>query len=89
MKKAYELIEKPENWCTGALYKNKYGTVSSEDEAYSYCAAGAINTSYCRDHKVNATMRKLQSHLKDVNLIRWNDNSDHETVYKTLKMLDI
>ena len=81
-KKAHELIKDPENWCQGTVQ-------------HRWCAIAAIqyvhgNDGYYSNHQ------KLFNHINGdklpercISIPRWNDHNDHETVYNTLKALDI
>ncbi len=90
--KAYELIAKPEHWATGFGFRDELGQACDPEDAYSYCALGAIYIAYGQD-KYSQYVQKLEAHLtkkKKNNLISlWNDYSTHEEVYKTLKEIDV
>lgn len=92
--KAHELIDKPEKWCQGTFARDKNGLPVSlwRSDAVAFCARGALLRAYWRDsHRLGAARTKLCSSIgsSTVLLTNWNDTGDWQTVYSTLKELDI
>lgn len=92
--KAHELIENPEKWTKVYLCRDKNGVetvnyATGEDEPVCWCAWGAIIQ--CNSDKeyssYSRAIDKLRCAVK--NIPEWNDASDYQTVYKTLRDLDI
>jgi len=89
--KAHELIDSPEKWTTGAMARNADGRgVNPRSlQAVCFCAMGAITSCY----GINATTRQLidlvKVHINNSSLSDWNDRAGWQTVYSTLKEMDI
>jgi hypothetical protein len=81
--KAYELIDSPDKWTKGEYASLDWG---------KYCAVGAYWKAYGPIGIGDAGVA-LGNKLKFLKLYEtaenWNDNSDWQTVYNTLKELDI
>lgn len=87
--KAWQLIEKPENWTQGDTARRRNGepTRPEDPEATCWCAFGALVKCYIRTDEFYACHIRLLSHIPDIG--RWNDTNDHATVLAKLKELDI
>lgn len=95
--KAHELIDKPEKWTQGAYAKNIHGgrVWLYDNCAISFCAHGAIQKAYAGSlrlaiesfEKLKAVIPKQPIGYCAVE--HWNDTSGYQTVYKTLRDLDI
>ena len=76
--KAYELIDSPDKWYGG------------RHESYGLCAVTAIVKVY---GYASGQHTRLRYHIYGQDgrglVSQWNDRSDWETVYNTLKALDI
>lgn len=77
--KAYELIDSPDKWAaTDPIPSNKN------------CLVTAITAAYGNEPWPKEQFDKLYNKLgKDAQLLAWNFESGWETVYNTLKELDI
>lgn len=75
--KAYELIDSPEKWFGWA------GPTTSSDQI---CAIIAIDRAYKCPEPIQAKLRRA---LGVNSITSWNDSHDWQTVYETLKGLDI
>ena len=75
--KAYELISSKSKWNRGGL------------AAHSMCAAQAIDRAYNNNREHLRALDKLRKHTKCLHVTQWNDDNTWETVYSTLKKLDI
>lgn len=78
--KAYKLIDSPEKWQNAAPYPGRH------------CAITAISLAYGWDNDAYRSKRNLiLQHIGDTwsEVTEWNDASDWETVYGTLKELNI
>jgi hypothetical protein len=80
MTKAFELIGTPEKWSNDAL---EIGPGSK------HCAYTAILAAYGTGHAGEVVSEKLRDILGSPSIVTWNDKSDYETVYLTLKENDI
>lgn len=93
--KAYELLEKKENWTKGWFHRNKAESPLCKTEvndplSCSHCLLGALKVCYPNDDTY--TDKKLLIRQKtDQELTAWNDDPKrtHEEVYNLLKQLDI
>ena len=93
--KAYEVIGSPEKWTKGATARTEQGEMINphNPSAHSWCAEGAIAVAHPGTDEFD-----FRNFIKDfeklracvgTSVARWNDNSTWETVYQTLKELEI
>ena len=96
--KAYELIDKPEKWCQEHYAVDEDGDGTLLSHGVAFCALGAIYKAYDLEEGVDSIVSlpegsKLILYLTNLlghgSIAVWNDGSDWETVYGTLKELDI
>ncbi len=91
--KAWQLIQRPENWCRHASARAAAGNAVNSDDptAVQWCAVGAIWRiyGYNTTEGTEVTMR-LGRNLKNCGSIgHWNDTSDHAEIVRVLRELDI
>lgn len=86
--KAWELLEDPKKWTTGAYARLEDGqTCSSYNPAATcWCTLGAIRKCYPHE-QLSSVLTTLSNHVRFIP--EWNDASDHATVLAKLKELDI
>ena len=86
--KAWELLEDPKKWTTGAYARTASGELrqSHDADATCWCTIGAIRRCY-NLHEWAPKVLQLSQHVGQVPV--WNDSSDHTTVIAKLKELDI
>ena len=88
--KAWELLNSAETWTKGAYARDVYGdcvTIYSAD-AVRWCVIGAIAKCYNPESQLHMKAESLLSKVVG-SPTTWNDASDYQTVYNTLKELDI
>lgn len=87
--KAWQLINSPDKWTTGSYARDTAGKPVEilDDKAVKFCALGAIYRSYGPSVGV-ATANSL-GYSFGGSVSEWNDRSEWQTVYDTLKRLDI
>lgn len=73
---AYELIDTPKKWSNDAL---------EIGPGFKHCAYTAILAAYGAGHSGDVIAEKLRDILGSPSIVTWNDKSDYETVYGTLK----
>ena len=87
--KAYELIDSPDKWC------QHEAVIRDKNNNCRYCALGCMGAAYLEtDDETYVEMKEIlldhiTSNTSFTLVSEWNDNSDWETVYSTLKQLNI
>lgn len=89
--KAHELLSKESKWTKIVAARNKQNKVvsSTSKDAVKWCALGAL--AKCYEGNIEDYLKaynKLSSVIKG-SIGKWNDSNEYETVYKTLKKLNI
>lgn len=88
--KAWQLIEKPENWCRGVNAKDKDGNSvkPGSPDAVSFCILGAIIQCYglCNHRSIAS---KVEEKLNNGSMAIFNDTHTHAEVLALLKELDV
>lgn len=98
--KVHELLNSEDKWCKHAFAKNSGNkpTWPIKEDAIRWCAGGALIKCYDNIRLMKEAEVKLTNYLRQsISLDEcpfsvisyWNDKSDYQTVYKTLKELDI
>lgn len=90
--KAYELIEKPENWTQEAGARDSNGCIASPTDKYAvkFCILGAILHCYPENliMACGEQYDKIHNAL-NTSIASFNDTHTHKECYELLKKLDI
>ncbi len=74
-------IEKPENWCQGAMWCSADGHPNCRRvEATQFCALGALFVVGIHNDTVLSAKDALQAQAPDTPIVRFNDTRDHSDV---------
>lgn len=86
--KAYQLIEKPQDWTTGTYAKDKDGNECDPQgqHAICFCVMGAFKR--CYGHEWGAPYDTFISSIKE-GAAHFNDTHTHAEVLAKLKELDL
>ena len=98
--KAWQLIEKPENWCKGANARNATGeaTKPRNPDACSWCPVGAILMIYgYEDSENSAAFDRLRKAACTIprnflwDITEWNDHPEraHTEILAAMKAADV
>lgn len=85
--KAWQLIEKPENWTRSAVARDakRFPCRAKFEGATCWCALGALIKAEVPDEGV----ARLHDKLGEFSVPVWNDTHTHAEVLAVLKELDI
>lgn len=91
--KAWQVIEKPEKWTQGVMYRTPDGKETHEYKPeYKCCAYGAIRVVYGDESENDVAaniVRRLWTATGIDSIGIWNDKNNHSEVVAKLKELDI
>ena len=85
--KAWQLIEKEENWCKGYTALNSSGkfVYPESPDAVKWCAIGAITKCYSTQEGYIRVMENLQRLVGNRYMNDWNDTSTHAEIIAALQ----
>ena len=88
--KAHQLIDTPNKWTKTKSWHLKNGNNPTQEHSNKWCVATAILKCYpIENEEILVIFQKLEDNIGMSNLAKWNDTNNHQTIYNTLKKLDI